>query len=358
MPLRPDYPPQTSLLPQAVPRDFTDHTYATKHGVALTLRIWPSPTASPSTPYLLWTHGGAYCTGSHYAPPSWVIPSFRAKGWHVIGIGFRLAPQVWIEDMVEDIKDAFGWLRENLSSILDSQVDIDRYAIGGDSSGGTLSTLVGGMLDPKPKAVLDVYGPVNFLASNFSRPPNPNPSPGTFDYTEDELATALADRDPSHAILAAPFEWESKNISESEIQARWAVTSDVFSLAPRVKLQTAVKDYIGRRGPAVGTVLRLNDLKTEEEKLERRKEWSPHHRADGNYPPTAFLHGLGDAAVPPEQSKEFAKKLKGLGVEVFESYEEDVPHGFDQLYTGPEVDGWDKYIVPLVDFVDKKARAE
>lgn len=279
--------------------------------------------------------------------------------------------------MVEDIEDAFAWLRVNLTGILEGNVDIARYAIGGDSSGGTLSTLLGGILKPKPKAVLDIYGPVDFLSAHFLRPPNPNPSPGTFGFSEDELATALAERDPSHAILAAPFEWESKNISESDIQARWAVSPSVFSYTPRVKLQTAIKDYIGRRGPAVGVVLRLDDLKTEDEKLERRKEWSPHHRAREGYPPTAFLHGLGDMAVPIDQSRGFADKLKGLGVEVFESYEEDVPHGFDQLYTvchmrdgsivrvfadnesqGPEVEGWDRYIVPLVNFVDSKARED
>ncbi|KAK8847663.1 hypothetical protein IAR55_005522 [Kwoniella newhampshirensis] len=313
MSLRADFPPLTSLLPQAVPRDFTDHTYGVKHGVALTLRIWPSPSSSSSTPYLLWTHGGAYCTGAHYAPPSWVIPSFRAKGWHVIGIGFRLAPQVWIQDMVEDIQDASAWLHD--------------------------------------------YGPVNFLSPNFLRPPNPNPAPGTFEYSEDELASALEDRDPGNAILAAPFEWESRNVSEIEIQARWAVSPSVFSYTSRVKLQTAIKDYIGRRGPAVSVVLRLNDLEMEEERLERRKEWSAHHRARGDYPPTAFLHGLGDMAVPADQSKEFAEKLRGLGVEVFESYEEGVPHGFDQMYTGPEIAGWDRYVEPLVQFVDSKTRA-
>jgi acetyl esterase/lipase len=235
---------------------------------------------------------------------------------------------------MEDCKDAFKWVRKNLPDLVPGVIDVNLYGIGGDSSGGTLATLLGGILDPKPKVVVDTYGPVNFLAPHFLRPPNPSPVMGTSGYEEDVLAELLKDRNPEHAILAAPFLWESKLHTEESIQSRWRVSSTTYESGDieKIRLQIAMTDYIGRRGPAVGVVFRLNDLSTEEERMERRKLWSPIYRAGEDYPPTAFLHGIEDMAVPIDQSREFADRLRGLGVDVLESYEKGAPHGFDQHY--------------------------
>jgi acetyl esterase/lipase len=234
--------------------------------------------------------------------------------------------------MLEDCIDAYDWCKENLPSLVGGMVDIDACAIGGDSSGGTLASLLGSMIQPPVRAIVDVYGPVDFTSPHFSKPPNPSPGPPKFEWSDGELEEALKDRDARNAIIAAPFEIELASIPEGEQRERWVVNEETFGYTKRVRLQTALKDYVGRRGPAVGVVLRLGDLKTDEEKMARRKEWSAVHRATHEYPPTAFLHGVDDKAVPIDQSLRFVKRLKELGVEVSENYEAGGVHAFDQDY--------------------------
>lgn len=343
---RPDYTKQESLLPQSVPRDFSDHVFATKHGISLALRLWPAPKSSPSTPWILWTHGGAYCAGAHYAPPSWVLPALRGIAVHVITCAYRLGPQAGFEEMVEDCVDAFKWCRLHLASSLDGNVDIEAFGVEGDSAGGSLSTLLsslstllGHVLDPRPGVVVDIYGPVDFL----TMPPITLPVPalipigftGTGQYPESALIDAVKDRDPKNTIIAAPFTYELANIPEATTQHRWAVDASTFSYSERVRFQTELKTYMGDAKLTMRTALRLDDYPTKEAQEERAKAWSSLHlldRAKG-YPPTVVLHGTGDKAVPVEQSQRFAERLKGMGVVVRESYEEGAPHGFDQAYT-------------------------
>ena len=54
---------------------------------------------------------------------------------------------------------------------------------------------------------------------------------------------------------------------------------------------------------------------------------------DTGYPPTAFLHGTGDTAVPVQQSYDMARMLREMGVPVVEQYEEGEEHVFDHKYT-------------------------
>ena len=93
-----------------------------------------------------------------------------------------------------------------------------------------------------------------------------------------------------------------------------------------------------------------------------------------NYPPTFFLHGTGDVTVPVEQSYRMAKRLRGMGVPVGEAYCEGGPHSFEQQIEvglffsyeglvmlmepqGPQDAGWEEYIIPCMDFVDKHVKA-
>jgi hypothetical protein len=62
-----------------------------------------------------------------------------------------------------------------------------------------------------------------------------------------------------------------------------------------------------------------------------------------------------------------AQRLREMGVPVGESYEPGEAHEFDNKYTvsssmeradfqGPDVKGWDEYILPILDFVDQYAK--
>ena len=319
------YPLQESLLPQAVPRDFSDHIYKALPRIApLEVRIWRAPNPDPHSPWILWIHGGAWCTGSHYAPPSWVIPGFQSKGFHVVTASYRLAPHAKIDDIIRDCIDAAGWCRKNLPDILGpNRINISNMAIGGDSAGGHLSSLLSCLLVPQPKCLVDVYGAVNL--TNYNR----KDADGIWDerwghkYSEEQNRAYLKNLNPADTLLHCPFGWEYTNMPQEVTASRWGVKE--FSYNDRIEFHVQLKDWHSSRG------LMMKNYLGEGDEL---KEISPFLRVDDceTFPATAFLHGTADR-IPIGQPREFAKKLRKKGITVLESYEEGAPHAFDQLYT-------------------------
>jgi acetyl esterase/lipase len=349
------FPPKDDLLPYPVPRDFIDKEFAKPHGVSLEVRIWPAPKTSSSSPkpWVLWAHGGAYSAGAHYAPPSWVVPGFRERGFHVVDAAYRLSPHCGLEEQLDDLTQAFAWCREHLPSVLgEGQVDVERFAVGGDSAGGTLSTLLGFKLEPTPRCVIDVYGNTDLLDEQHWSVLEGSVYKGT--HPTAEVVEELMCRDPSRAIVACPFPPELRSIPEKTTQDRWARPD--FTYSPRVRIQTAVKDYMAQTSSNIYHLLRLDRFATTEEARAYTKTVSPVHMLDdgrASYPPTAFLHGEGDASVPVQFARDFEDKLRGMGVPTVGSYCEAAPHAFDMMFTGPESEGWDMYVKPVLDFVQE-----
>ena len=348
-----DWGPKDKLLPHPVPRDFIDREYAKPHGVSLEVRIWPASASSSPRPWVFWVHGGAYSAGAHYAPPSWVVPGFRGRGFHVVAAAYRLSPQVGLEEQLNDLMTAHAWCRAHLADVLgkDHQINLEHMAVGGDSAGGTLSMLLGHKMQPAPRCVIDVYGNTNLLSSHHSSVRDASAYKGT--HPTDEVVKMLMTRDPAQAVVASPFPWELANIPESTTQSRWARQD--FTYSPRVRLQTAVKDYMAQTKSNIYHLLRLDTFPTPDEARKYATTLSPYHLLQGRttYPPTVFLHGEADTSVPIRFAHDFNAKLRSMGVETCTSFYKGAPHAFDMIFTGPEIEGWKTYIVPLLDFVDK-----
>ncbi|RSH95741.1 hypothetical protein EHS25_000833 [Saitozyma podzolica] len=347
--------PQQALLPQPVPRTFSDHAINGPHGIQLGVRVWPAdasdhPSEARRAPWMLWSHGGAYSAGSHYAPPSWVVPGFTSKNIHVVSAAYRLAPHASLAEQIDDLVRAHDWCRHNLPRLLGlDKVDIDRFGVGGDSAGGTHAMLLGLKLNPPPKVVVDVYGNVDLLAPHHWR----HNLDVEWTNTEISLETVrenLQQPDPSDAALHAPFPWELANIPEKTTQHRWAAPD--FTYSDRVRRQTAIKDYLALSKLGIPYLVRVDhDAPLQQQQAVARK-WSPLQLLDEHttFPPSALLHGTADQAVPLDMSRQLACKLRQLGVEVLESYEDGGPHAFDQIYVGPDVPGWNEYILPVLNF--------
>ncbi|KAL1405927.1 hypothetical protein Q8F55_007607 [Vanrija albida] len=365
-------------LPQVDP-NFTDHIYATKHGVELSLRVWRAdPTRPDGTPaggtehnpqpWILWAHGGGFTGGTHYVPPVWVLPAFLRSGVHVVSYAYRLAPHASLSDQVEDARDALRWCRDHLACFLGDVVDVDAYAVGGESAGGTLA-LLNGFLSPRPRAVVDVYGISDFSDAYYEpRIEGCGYDPGVVSgkFSEHEIETAIADRDLTYALLDVPrltpyggAEHEHAAVDRFRKRAR----APEFEYTPAHALRADVKTHI----QATGRMLRVL---TRYEAYDEAADWAAAAAAQGPlgrleaeeggaaFPPTFFLHGTGDRVVPLVHSTKLAAVLTGLGVDVGEAYEPGQDHGFDDKYTGPDVEGWDTYIAPLVRFVLGHLRRE
>ncbi len=378
----------------------TDQRYGEKAGVALWLRVWPStiPAQGSSVgqnqhrPWLFWIHGGAYCSGQHYQPRPWLVPLCRSIGFHVVSVAYRLAPEASMEDMIEDCLDGIEWCRTHLQRELADfgGVNIENYVIGGDSAGGGLATLLPFRLaSPNPKAVINIYGVVDmmheqaFLASMGSE--NGGQWKGFYGTSEKDIRSIIDGRDAHSAVTSTANLWNLEGVSAEAISAGaeaialelkriWGVSDAEWVFSERKKQQWNVKSYVGYARIMVTLPLRIEEMTSSTSRETLLKQYSASHllrekcSSHSSYPPTLFLHGTGDTAVPVEMSQHMAALLRDRGVETEELYCEGKQHGWDSIYTvsiseiltndsqSSEVEGWDAYIAPIGRFIEKQVR--
>jgi acetyl esterase/lipase len=236
--------------------------------------------------------------------------------------------------MVSDGQDAFDWCRANLETTLANTVDVDAYVVGGDSAGGCLATLLGGILTPPPRAVLDDQGITDLSDPWFDTHPDPV-VPYSGEFTDDEIAAAVAERDPSKAITGAACPNDDNPELETEAEVRASFQSSTVRFGRAERLQLDVRRSICSKSAWVRATVHPEKYATEDEVKAAEREWSSLYRLDNlsTYPPTFFLHGDSDECVPVWQSRKMAAKLREMGVEVGAHYEPGVGHCFNHRFT-------------------------
>jgi len=152
-------------------------TYCTVGGVDLQMDIYP-PAAirnpqSPA-PAIVYVHGGSWVSGDK-AEIGQGAANLNARGYMVVSIDYRLAPQYKWPAQIEDVKCAVRSLRAHAATY---NIDPNRIGIWGSSAGGHLAALAGlatssagfdtesGYLDQSSRvqAVVDMFGPTDLLA--------------------------------------------------------------------------------------------------------------------------------------------------------------------------------------------------
>lgn len=288
--------------------------------------------------------------GKHAIPNAWVVPAFRSRGYHVVSAAYRFIPHVNLDDIVTDTIDAHAWCRLHLADILaqtDGKVDIDALVVGGDSAGGTLSTLAGHKLSPPPRVVVDVFGVVDLTDPHMTGegvdPDSPAavmlrsiPLSGAF--TAEQVATALAETDPSKAEVIAPWSWEmDPNMDLATLQSFWGMPSfkvdPAHTLRMDMLLQMSKDSSMGRLLVRPKDAAGHKDLDDSQVLAAQLRKWSSSLMLNDkdNYPPTFFLHGHKDRAVPIAQSQRMAAKLREMGIPTAEAYSPDGDHCFENV---------------------------
>jgi len=153
-----------SHLVRAVP-------FASRNGAALTLDIYRPSAGTGPFPMLVQVYGGAWQRGSP-ADNEWFARYFASRGFVVLAIDYRHAPQWQWPAQRDDVRDALRWSRTHAAEV---GGDPNRIIVLGRSSGAQLA-LVAAYSDPSPsiKGVVSYYGPVD-LAEGWRHPPHPDP---------------------------------------------------------------------------------------------------------------------------------------------------------------------------------------
>jgi len=154
-----------------------DVTYCTVDGVALKMDVYFPPKAqSAPLPVTVYVHGGAWVGGDKESGAGMLaLDELRGRGYLVVAINYRLAPQYKFPAQIEDVKCAIRHLRANAATY---GLDPQRIGVWGGSAGGHLVALLGttdtsaglegqggyAAQSSRVQAVVDLFGPADLPA--------------------------------------------------------------------------------------------------------------------------------------------------------------------------------------------------
>jgi acetyl esterase/lipase len=175
-------------------------------GVPLSLDVYQPPSGG-NFPILMQIYGGSWQTGEP-ARQEWFSRYFAQRGYMVVAIDYRHAPEwIWPEQLV-DVRNALYWISEESSKF---GGDPRRVVVVGRSAGAQLALRLAYQEGPSSiRGVVNYYGPVD-LAHGWRNPPRPDPA-----YVRGILETFIGGtphQKPEHYRHASPITWVSKSVA-------------------------------------------------------------------------------------------------------------------------------------------------
>ncbi len=250
----------------------TTHTYKTADGVAIQADVYRADDKQVR-PVVVWLHGGALINGSRNSVPKNLLELCRREGYALVSFDYRLAPEVKLPAIIEDVEDAFRWLRSRGREMLG--IDPGRVVVTGGSAGGYLTLVTGYRVQPRPTALVPYWGYGDVDGDWYARPSEFYRKAGP-----------LIDR-------AEAFQ----------------------GVGAKVLTGTEGGDTQRARGRFY-LYLRQNGLWTKEvtsfepgRDRDRLTPYCPVRNVSPEYPPTLLVHGTEDTDVPYEQSAAMAREL-------------------------------------------------
>ncbi|MDQ3372718.1 MAG: alpha/beta hydrolase [Acidobacteriota bacterium] len=178
----------------------------------------PNGTTSP-VPLIIWIHGGGWQSGDKTLGPNSHPLRYARNGYAVASLNYRLSDEAIFPAQIYDCKAAIRWLRANVAKY---NLDVTRFGAWGQSAGGHLASLIetsndvtdlegtlGGNLQhsSRVQAVVDWYGPIDFLQQETQLIQNgcPNPNHNSPDSAESRLMGCAVQTCPDAVRRANPM---------------------------------------------------------------------------------------------------------------------------------------------------------
>jgi acetyl esterase/lipase len=214
-------------------------------------------------PVVVWIHGGALINGDRGDVPGWLLNACSERGYVLVSIDYRLAPETRLGELVGDIDDAFLWLRKPESRSFPTGPEI---AVVGESAGGYLALTAGYRVQPHLAAVVSLWGYGDLIGPWYSEP-----SPH-----ECHHRLKLSSEEAYRQVSGPPLADGRRRKGDGE----------------------AFYQFCRQRGLWPKAVSGW-DPQREQEKF---RPLMPVANITGRYPPTLLIHGVRDTDVPHDQS--------------------------------------------------------
>lgn len=253
--------------------DFARSTvaYKTVGDLEILADVYRPPGEKP-VPVVVWIHGGALINGHREGISSRVRNYAKDRGFALVSIDYRLAPETKLPLILEDVQDAFRWIRSDAARQF--HLDVDRIAVTGGSAGGYLTLATGYLVKPRPQALVAFWGYGDLVGAWYSSP-SPHPRHNRVKPSRDEA-------------------WEQVSgppISDSRDRkgngGLFYVYCRQTGLWPK-----NVSDW---------------DPRTQ---ADRFFPFMPVKNVTVDWPPTLMIHGTTDTDVPHEQSVMMAREFQ------------------------------------------------
>lgn len=217
------------------------------------LDIYLPQNTKKNTPLVVWVHGGAWMLNDKYADMSYMkntVKAFIDSGYALASIDYRYSTEAVFPAQIQDCNEAIEFLYKNADKY---NLDKNNIALIGFSAGGHLASLMalsnnnnvssfyknGKTTSFKIKAVLDFYGPSDFVALG-AMPASQNQDPknpvaillGAFPIERPDLAKAASPvtyvdkSDPPFLIVQGEKD-ESVPYTQSVLLSSWLKVSGV-----------------------------------------------------------------------------------------------------------------------------------
>ena len=227
-------------------------------------------------PVVVSLHGGALIMG-HRESVSGPVKNFAlTNGYVLVSFDYRLAPETKLPAIIEDVEDAFRWLRREGSKRF--HIDSDRIAVTGGSAGGYLTLVTGHRIQPRPRVLLAYYGYGDLIGDWYSTP-SPHARHNPRKITSDEAwrqvsGPAVADARDRKGDGGIFYNFCRQTGGWPKAVSGWDPRGETAKFFP----------------------------------------FMPVKNVTAAYPPTVLIHGTADTDVPFEQSQLMAREFERHGV--------------------------------------------
>jgi|GEM_PF-127866 len=247
----------------------TTYTYKTVGNVKIDADVY-RPDDDQPRPVLVWLHGGALMMGARKQVQLDLMDLCRSEGYCLVSADYRLAPQAKLPQIIEDLHDFMKWVSEDGPWLFNA--DANRVVVAGNSAGGYL-TMMTGIMEPRPKALVAYYGYGDVDGPWYTTP------------SEHYRKQPLVSREDAYKGMTPEV-----------------VTVPVAGGFNRGRLYL----YLRQNGLWTKEVTGF-DPATEKKKLD---PYCPVRNITPKYPPLIMLHGTADTDVPCQESLDMAEQLK------------------------------------------------